>query len=69
MGPSDDELVPMKNESIDKDIAAFISGHLTNDRRLQRWKQHHDLIEKSLTERAKGVYVFRSCTRRALLTH
>ena len=55
---SQDEAIPLKNDFVDNDIAAFISSSLKTDRRLRRWELHHDLIGKTLTERAKGVYVY-----------
>jgi hypothetical protein len=54
------EIVPMKNNSVDSDIASFVSGYLKNSRRLQRWDNNHE-IEIALTERAHGVYVL--CSR------
>ena len=55
LGALRDETIPMKNDSVDSDIASFISGSLKNDRRLRKWEKYHDQIEKALTERAKGV--------------
>jgi hypothetical protein len=49
------ETLPMKNASVDGDIAAFVSGHLRKNRRLRKWGPHHSRIEKVLAERAKGV--------------
>ena len=50
-----EELVVMKNEPIDRDIALFVSQHLRQNRRLHKWDQYHDRIEEKLTLRAKGV--------------
>lgn len=52
---SQDETISLENDSVDRDIATFISKHLRENRRLRRWKEHHDLIETALTKRAKGV--------------
>jgi ankyrin repeat domain-containing protein 50 len=55
LGASLDEIISMKNESVDRDIAAFTSQHLRGNRRLRKWKDYHDLIETKFAERAKGV--------------
>ncbi|KAL8718670.1 MAG: hypothetical protein Q9225_004223 [Loekoesia sp. 1 TL-2023] len=55
LGAFRDETISMKNDSVDSDIASFISGSLKKDRRLRKWEKYHDQIEKSLNERAKGV--------------
>ncbi|KAK4041653.1 ankyrin repeat, PH and SEC7 domain-containing protein secG [Parachaetomium inaequale] len=55
LGPSDDQVVSMKNDLIDADIASFVSGHLKDNRRLRKWEKFHDQIERALTEGAKGV--------------
>ena len=52
-----EELVVMKNEAIDRDIALFVSQHLLQNRRLRKWERYHDRIEEVLTLRAKGVQV------------
>lgn len=52
---SDYETLSMKNENVDRDIAAFISQSLRDNRKLSKWKDCHDQIEAKLTERAKGV--------------
>ncbi len=55
LGALQDEVISLKNDSVDSDIVSFISGSLKNDRRLRKWEKYHDQIEKALTERAKGV--------------
>lgn len=52
-----EETITMKNDGINRDIAAFISQHLRNNRRLRKWEEYHDRIETVLTERAEGVFV------------
>ena len=52
-----DEVVSMKNTSVDSDIASFISGYLKDSRELRKWEKYHDQIEKALTERSNGVCV------------
>jgi len=53
--PAGNESISMKNDSVDRDIAAFISSHLTNNRRLRKWQEQRAHIEAALTTRAKGV--------------
>ncbi len=52
---SPDEIVSMKNDSVDSDIASFVSSRLKESRKLRKWEKYHDQIEKELTERANGV--------------
>lgn len=56
-GALQDEMISMKNDSVDNDIASFISGSLKTDYRLRKWEKYHDQIKEALTERANGVYV------------
>lgn len=51
------EIISMKNDAVDSDIKAFISGSLKSDRRLRKWGKYHDQIREALTEKAHGVYV------------
>ena len=60
INPLPDQAVKMNNVSVDADIASFVSSHLKDNRRLRKWEKHRDLIERALTEGAKGVYVFYS---------
>lgn len=50
-----EEKIPMKNESIDQDIQAYVSEHLSQNRRLRKWKDHFGRIETELSQRAQGV--------------
>jgi hypothetical protein len=50
-----EEVVVMKNDSIDCDIALFVSQHVRQNRRLRKWERYHDRIEETLTVHAKGV--------------
>ncbi|KAK2745548.1 hypothetical protein FQN57_003673 [Myotisia sp. PD_48] len=59
--PADEEEVSMKNTEIDRDIENFISGRLNTDSTLRKWKPHHDKIQKSLAERAHGVFRWVEC--------
>ena len=60
---SPNEIVSMKNVSVDSDIASFISGRLKYSRELRRWANYHSQIESALAKRSKGVYVFRLLLR------
>jgi hypothetical protein len=55
LGALSQETIKMKNDSIDRDIASFISEHLRNNRRLRKWEEHHVRIETALTTGAQGV--------------
>lgn len=57
VGVLPDEIVSLKNNLIDSDIAAFVSGSLKSNRQLRKWEKYHQEIETALTERAMGVYV------------
>ena len=60
---SPDMIVLIKNDSIDADMALFVSGYLKASRGLRRWNDYRDQIEKALLERANGVYVLCSPSR------
>ncbi|KAK4155947.1 ankyrin repeat-containing domain protein [Chaetomidium leptoderma] len=66
LDPPAEQVVPMKNESIDADIASFVSGHLKTNHRLWKWEEHHDQIERAFTEGAKGVFRWVECQFAAL---
>ncbi|GAB1315662.1 NACHT domain-containing protein [Madurella fahalii] len=57
----DDQVVSMKNDSIDADIASFVSAHLRENRRLRKWEKYHDRIEQAFTEGAQGVFRWVEC--------
>lgn len=48
-------MISMKNESVAKDIAAYISWYLRTHRRLRKWERHFDKIEAALARQADGV--------------
>lgn len=52
---SPENIIALKSESINADIASFISGYLKTNRTLQRLEQYHGQIEKTLAEGANGV--------------
>jgi len=66
IGALQGEAVPLRNASVDRDIASFVSRSLREDRRLRRWENYHDQIETALTKGAHGVYVFRFLQRKLL---
>lgn len=68
LGALPEETISLKNDSVDSDIASFISGSLKNNRQLRKWEKYHDQIETALTERAKGVCVLCFLLREKLLT-
>jgi hypothetical protein len=55
-----DEIIPMKNDSVDNDIASYVSDHLkeSRSRKLQRWRGYYDQIEKKLTQKVGGCTLF-----------
>ncbi|KAH6884132.1 hypothetical protein B0T10DRAFT_518181, partial [Thelonectria olida] len=66
LGALPEETIKMKNDSVDRDIASFISEHLHNNRRLRKWEEHHARIETALTMRAQGVFRWVECQFKAL---
>ncbi|KAK4044313.1 putative ankyrin repeat protein [Parachaetomium inaequale] len=61
-----EEVVVIKNDSVQRDIALFVSQHLRQNRRLRKWERYHDRIEEILTTRAKGVFRWVECQFKAL---
>jgi hypothetical protein len=51
----DDQIISMKNNLVDYDIASFVSGHMRDNRRLRKWEKYHDEIEQAFIKGAKGV--------------
>jgi hypothetical protein len=49
------KMVSMKNDSVARDITAYIHWHLRNHRRLRKWETYFDKIEDALVRRADGV--------------
>ncbi|KAH6870903.1 ankyrin repeat-containing domain protein, partial [Thelonectria olida] len=66
LGALPEETIMMKNDSVDRDIASFISEHLHNNRRLRKWDEHRARIETALTTRAQGVFRWVECHIKAL---
>ncbi|KAI1172750.1 ankyrin repeat-containing protein [Nemania sp. FL0916] len=56
-----EENISMKNEGVDADIVSFISQHLSDNGRLQDWKEYSEQINKTLTEKADGVFRWVEC--------
>lgn len=48
-------IIPLRNDSVDLDIKAYIQGYLKNNRGMRKLKAHHAIIEQALTQRAQGV--------------
>ncbi|RYP57562.1 hypothetical protein DL770_010640 [Monosporascus sp. CRB-9-2] len=63
-----EEIISMRNDAIDRDIASFISQHLRDNRRLRKWEEFYDRIESVLTERADGVFRWVECQFKALIS-
>jgi hypothetical protein len=55
LDPSRDQGLSLRNPEIDRDIAKFVSYHLQNDAKLQKWKARHDEIKAKLITGAQGV--------------
>ena len=55
LGTAPHEEIRMKNAGVDKDIAAYVSSKLDNDRTLRKWSAYHEKIREALTEGACGV--------------
>ncbi|EAQ90491.1 hypothetical protein CHGG_02426 [Chaetomium globosum CBS 148.51] len=62
----EEEVVVLKGGKVDADIAAFVAGHLKDNRRLRKWERFHGRIEEALTEGAKGVFRWVECQFSAL---
>ncbi|KAF4968276.1 hypothetical protein FZEAL_10414 [Fusarium zealandicum] len=65
---SPEEAVQMRNESVDEDIASFVSQNLRENRRLRKWTDYHGKIETAFTTRAQGVFRWVECQFKALIT-
>ncbi|KAI3573631.1 ankyrin repeat-containing domain protein [Fusarium oxysporum f. sp. albedinis] len=66
LGASPEQTIKMKNESIDQDIASYISHRLRDNRRLLKWDECHARIETALTTRAQGVFCWVVCQFKVL---
>lgn len=49
--------VLMANTGLDQDISKYIESRLDTDCRLKKWDQHRGKIAKTLSEKARGMYV------------
>ncbi|KIM94779.1 hypothetical protein OIDMADRAFT_34784 [Oidiodendron maius Zn] len=61
-----DEIVSMKNESVDSDRASFISGCIKYSRKLYKWADYYSQIESALAKGSKGVSQWVECQFQAL---
>ena len=50
----DEEIILIKNDSIDKDISTFVAQHLRANSQLRKWKDFLGRIEKVRTVKAGG---------------
>ncbi|KAJ1322871.1 ankyrin repeat domain-containing protein 50 [Microdochium nivale] len=55
------ESVPLRNESVDADIALYVSKQLESNRRLQKWRQHQGRIEEVFAEKAQSAFRWAQC--------
>ncbi|KAK2731698.1 ankyrin repeat protein [Colletotrichum kahawae] len=55
LDPSTDESVAVRNKASNEDIALYVKQSLRNKPQLRKWKDHHGLIETTLTTHADGV--------------
>ncbi|VUC20320.1 unnamed protein product [Clonostachys rosea] len=63
---SDESVIKMKNESIDRDIKDFVHQHLRTHQKFRKWSDHYDQIEVALTDGAQGVFRWVECQFTAL---
>ncbi|KAJ6120565.1 ankyrin repeat-containing domain protein [Penicillium sp. IBT 18751x] len=54
-------MISMNNESVARDITAYISSYLRTHRRLRKWEKSFDKIEAALARRADGVFRYAEC--------
>lgn len=54
LDPPAEQVVSMKNDWVDADIASFVSDHL-NSQRFRKWERYHEQIGQALIQGAKGV--------------
>ncbi|KAH7000290.1 hypothetical protein EDB80DRAFT_811411, partial [Ilyonectria destructans] len=59
--PTKSEDLSLRNSDVGRDISVFVFSHLRNTRRLQKWKNFHNRIEQTLTDRAGGVFRWVEC--------
>lgn len=55
LSPSPNEDVPLRSDAINQDISRYITFEITNDTKLQRWKQYQIRIQQALTQFSQGV--------------
>ncbi|KXJ85775.1 hypothetical protein Micbo1qcDRAFT_99108, partial [Microdochium bolleyi] len=58
--------IALRNDSVDSDIASYVSAQLESNRRLQKWRQHRQRIEDVFAEKAQGVFRWAQCQLTAL---
>ncbi|ORY68357.1 uncharacterized protein BCR38DRAFT_471936 [Pseudomassariella vexata] len=62
-----EDIITMKNDAVDKDIASIVSQHLRDNRRLRKWKEYYGRIETTLTQRTEGLFRWVECQFKALI--
>ncbi|KAH6952507.1 hypothetical protein BKA56DRAFT_681973 [Ilyonectria sp. MPI-CAGE-AT-0026] len=63
------DIIPLQNDQIDEDIAAYIQTEVRDAGRLARWSKRPDIqqeIENALKEKASGMFRWVSCQLDAL---
>lgn len=50
-----DDAIELRNDSINEDISQYVSYVVEHDRRLVRWREHHERIKKDLSQKSGGV--------------
>ncbi|KAJ5370008.1 uncharacterized protein N7496_006100 [Penicillium cataractarum] len=63
-----DSIIEMRNESVDSDIAAYVSITLRSQKRFRKWKDCFDKVEAALISRAEGVFRWVECQLKTLET-
>ncbi|KAM7182918.1 Ankyrin repeat-containing domain protein [Rhypophila sp. PSN 637] len=66
LGAMGGDVLSMENSSVDQDITNYIARHLQENKKLQKWKDHHEHIKAELANRAKGVFRWVECQFREL---
>ena len=55
LGAIDGDVLSMENSSVDQDITNYVARHLQENKKLKKWKDHHEHIEAEFANHAKGV--------------
>ncbi|KXH65986.1 hypothetical protein CSAL01_02126 [Colletotrichum salicis] len=63
-----EDMVHLKNDDIDKDIALFVTEHLERNRRLRKWMPYFAETESVLVQKAGGVFRSVECQFKELMS-